>query len=207
MKTLAALLLLLAGQTFAGPNEDLIQALSRCDAGFFKHLAERQPELSKLAPMDTQNGNGYFKVPEQRHPTESRVKFSQPIEVAGVKFIGYFDEIVNATPQVVMYSWGLLTNTDITTMAGALKRHTWEAERLRDERVIYVRSEVWSHAKKELGWAKVATEDGLPKPGTVERVLMVEPYDGEKGLFRFGCSLQGEVTTEMLRDLRPDLGQ
>jgi hypothetical protein len=55
------------------------------------------------------------------------------------------------------------------------------------------------------GWVKEVTEPGLPKPKTVERVLMVEPYNGETSFIRVGCSLQGAVTREMLDVLRPDL--
>ena len=82
----------------------------------------------------------------------------------------------------------------------------WDAQRLRQDDPVLVRSEVWTHARPDQGWAPLVTEPGLPKPGTVERVLLIEPYDGETAFIRFGCAIQGQVSPAILDQIRPDLG-
>lgn len=202
-----ALLIGASASALSQVPEDLIRLLSRCDGHFFKVLADRKAQLSALAPMDTEKGHGYFKVANQRHPTDSRVMFARPLEVAGIKLVGYFDEIINIPDQAIIYSWGFLAAPGVRQAAAAWRSLTWDAARLRELEGAFVRSEVWTEARKEQGWAQVTTQPGVPKPGTVERVLLIEPYDGETTFIRYGCSIQGSVTTEMLRDIRPDLGQ
>jgi hypothetical protein len=120
--------------------------------------------------------------------------------------VGYLDELT-PIPGGVDVSWGFLVRGDLADVASALKGVIWDGKRLRNEpkAAYFVRSEVWRHANAAAGWAKEATENGPPKPGTVERVFMIEAYDGEPaGLVRAACSLQGDVTREMLQELRPD---
>lgn len=72
-----------------------------------------------------------------------------------------------------------------------LRSLLWEGKRLRTEGEVFVRSEVWHHEEPMRGCMKESTEPGLPKPGTVERVLMIEPCNGEAAFIRVGCSLRG----------------
>jgi hypothetical protein len=182
-----------------------LRSLSSCDATFFKLLTESQATFSGYAPLTRSNSPTAFVVPNRQHPTESRVMFKQPMRIAGLEVIGYFDEIVNYREGMSAYSWGYLVANTVEASATALIPIIWDSERLRKDGPIYVRSEVWSHDKPAQGWVKVATEAGLPKRGTVERVFMIEPYDGESKFIRVGCSLQGNVIDPIVRDLRPDL--
>ncbi|MSQ20464.1 MAG: hypothetical protein EXR39_13110 [Betaproteobacteria bacterium] len=82
----------------------------------------------------------------------------------------------------------------------------WEGKRLRKDNAVHVRSEIWDHKKAAKDWVSaIAVADRAPAAGTVERVLLIEPFDEDKSLTRFGCSLQGAVTPEILRTVRPDL--
>jgi hypothetical protein len=191
----------------ATPAESSIRELSRCDSTFFLGLARDRATLTQYADLGTHRESAYFKVPEQRHPTESRVVFRTPMKIAGVEIVGYFDEIQEIPGPALIYSWGYLVSSTVPVASKALAPFIWDANRLQDEGVVMVRSEVWTHARREQGWTKVKTEPGLPKPGTVERVLLIEPYDDETRFIRFGCSIQGAVTKEMLREIRPDLGR
>ena len=146
-----------------------------------------------------------FAVPDRRHPTNSRVLFAKPIEVRGLKLVGFFDEVTDIPNGMTAYSWGYLVAESVPRTAIAIRPLLWDSSRLRSDGPVFVRSEVWSHETPAQGWAKVETEAGVPKKRTVERVFLVEPYEGESAFIRAGCSIQGNITDPLLRELRPDL--
>lgn len=196
------------GSHAQAPNaQRLIGDLSRCDGAFFSSVASDRAAMSAVSPLSTSSGPAAFAVPERRHPVESRVIFKQPLNAGGLSVIGYFDEISELPQGMSSYSWGFLVAATVEATSSTLGPLVWEAARLRKDGEVFVRSEVWRHAAPEQGWARVITESGLPKQGTVERVLLVEPYDGETRFIRLGCSIQGNVTDRLLRELRPDLRQ
>ncbi len=182
-----------------------VPALSRCGSEFFTALGTRKAALQELAPITERGSNAVFAVPDRSHPTKSRILFSKPASVQGLKFVGFFDEVVDIPNGMTSYSWGYLVAETVSATEAALKPLLWDVPRLRRDGPVFVRSEVWSHDNPVPNWVKTETESGVPKRGTVERVFLIEPYDGETAFIRVGCSIQGNVTEPLLRDLRPDL--
>lgn len=208
MKHLLALLGLVAttAAVAQGSGHNLfLKELSKCDRGFFEKLGENKRELEKLSPMRSLGRSASFKVPSPEHRTNSRVMFEQPLEVAGLKVVGYFDEVLDLPNGMSSYSWGYLMAATVQEAATRLHGLVWDPMRLRKDGPVFVRSEIWSYDKPEAGWARATTESGVPKRGTVERVLLIEPYDGEDSFIRFGCSIQGNITEPLLREIRSDL--
>lgn len=191
----------------AGSVDLALKELSQCDATFFEVLGSRRSELAAVAPMRTLGNAAAFAVPDRKHPSNSRIMFAEPVTLEGLKVVGFFDEVVDIPNGMSGYSWGYLVANSVRATADKLGPQIWDAPRLRVDGPVYVRSEVWIHENPASGWAKVKTEAGVPKRGTVERVLLIEPYDGETAFIRFGCSIQGNVTEPILRRLRPDLRQ
>ena len=182
-----------------------LEELSACNATFFRALAARRSTLSDLSKLDGSATAAAFSVPERRHPTESRTMFKRPIQIESMKIVGFFDEILDIPDGMSSYSWGYLIEGAVPSTAAAAKKFIWDPSRLRSDGPVFVRSEVWSHSNPSLGWAKVQTEAGVPKQGTIERVFLIEPYDGEATFIRMGCALQGNITEPVLREIRPDL--
>ena len=90
---------------------------------------------------------------------------------------------------------------------GAEQHLIWDEERLLQDGQVYRRTELWDPAQAANGWQKIATPGGTESPpDSIERVLRIEPDDKDPSLTRFGCVLQGTVTPEMLKALRPDIG-
>ena len=204
LSAISALFLSASANAQMSLGERLVSSLSYCDARFFDEVSASRGELDRHAQVIARGRAATFPVPDMTHDTESKSFFALPVEVRGLIVIGYFDEI-KRIPGGVIVSWGLLVPTSTTEAAQKLGGLFWEGERLRTEGKVFVRSEVWHHDEPMRGWVTEVTEPGLPKPKTVERVLMVEPYSGETEFIRVGCSLQGAVTREMLDTLRPDL--
>jgi hypothetical protein len=205
--TLLAVLAIISTCAHGASDELFIKELSRCDRTFFDKLGDSKAQLEKLAPMRSLGASASFKVPAPEHRTNSRVMFAAPVEVEGVRVVGYFDEVLDIPNGGSSYSWGYLMAGTVQAAASSLHKLVWDPMRLRKDGPIYVRSEIWSHDKPEAGWTRATTESGVPQRGTVERVLLIEPYDGETAFIRFGCSIQGNITEPLLRAIRPDLRQ
>lgn len=187
-------------------SDDIFADLSQCDNKFFTTLGARADELSTNSYFRSIGPIGYFQVSDRGNQKLSVSRFSPSQKLGSFEVVGYFDEIFSIGNQGQMISWGFLLRAPIEQVVTVTKSLIWESERLKRDGQVYVRSELWAHKKSESGWQKITTVGGqAPQAGTVERVLLIEPFEDDPGLIRFGCSLQGSVTREMLRRLRPDL--
>ncbi len=185
----------------------LLGALSRCDASFFASLGSNAM-VYVANPYFKQRGSyGYFQVPNRNVPESSSQSFDPPLGLGSLEAVGYFDEVLDLGESGKYVSWGFLFRAPVGEVVNQLRSQIWEAQRLRKDDQIFVRSEVWNQLQKNPTWEKVAAIGGtVPKPGTIERVLLIEPSDDNANLTRFGCSLQGSVPAEMLKTERPDMG-
>lgn len=194
-----------------------IPALSRCDASFFQALAARADELQALAPLRRQGAAAAFVV--KPHPengeADAGVSFAQPVSVAGLPVVGYFDNRFEADTETggsflpESRSWGYYLKTDIPTAAKTLKPQIWDSQRLHFEPAAeaVVRSELWRADRADQGWRVEKVANGVPPAGVVERVLLIEPgeLDGQP-VVRLGCSLQGRsIPKPLLQSIRIDL--
>ena len=203
----AAALLIVTLPAFSqqAPEAALFRDLSRCDSTFFHTMAAQLYELSRLTSFQVEADIAYPKVANRRLPKESFVKFKAPIQVGQTVFVGYFDDLVAVSAKTSLFSWGFLARSTIADAADSLRPFIWDNDRLRRDAEVYVRSEVWSSLEPDKGWNKIATESGEPKAGTIERVFLIEPSEIGAQFIRVGCSVQGAVTVDILRQLRPDI--
>lgn len=200
----AMLMPALTGATAPAPlPEQLLSSLSRCDGSFFPLLMMHREALSAHAPVEPRGRSGTWPVENVAEADENRIFFATPLQIGGLDIIGYFDEVV-AIPGGVAVSWGFMLGTSLPQAEAVLRPLVWDAARLRPDDGYFVRSEVWRYDQPKAGWSKERTEPGLPKPGTVERVFLIETVEGELSYVRTGCSLQGMVSRSILRDLRPE---
>lgn len=188
------------------PSSDTILAdLSRCDATFFKTLKSKAALLSGSGQYEVIGNYAHFKVANRFADAGSTTTLEPPIKVDMFDAVGYFDELWTMTGGGRFVAWGFVLNAKPEDVVRALRPLVWDNQRLVAEGPSFTRSELWEHDKSELGWQKVRTENGEPKPGTVERVLMIEPYERVPNQTRVGCSIQGSISRDMIESIRPDL--
>ncbi|GEM_PF-2434386 len=188
-------------------SDRILADLSRCDSAFFATLGKRDGEYSSNPYFRVSGSNGYFKVADRSDSELNIRKLTPSLMFSGLEAVAYFDEILDIEGGGVIVFWGFLFRAPINDVVTSTQSLLWEGQRLRKDGRVFVRSEVWTHGSEKRDWEKIATFGGQrPKHGTVERVLLIEPFEGDPSLTRFGCSLQGTVTREMLRSERPDLG-
>ena len=78
-----------------------------------------------------------------------------------------------------------------------------DGQRVRRDDEVYIRSEVRLPGG---GWqAFVSASNEAVGLNRVERVLLIEPHDKLDNVVRVGCSLQGNVGADVLREIRPDI--
>jgi hypothetical protein len=189
----------------SGPDP-LLADLSRCDSTFFAALGRRTGEFRAHPHFRKRGRYGYFQVLDRTDMEASRQWFQTPLPLGSLQAIGYFDEAFDIGEAGQFIAWGFLLLATVEETVLQLKSHIWQAQRLRKIEPVYLRSELWHHAQEQPIWEIADTQIGpSPRPGTVERLLMVEPYEEDARLTRFGCSLQGAITQDMLKSERPDL--
>lgn len=189
----------------APSEDDILAALSRCDATFFSTLKQQASRLSATAQYEITGEHARFSVPNRFGEETSTGPLQPTVKLGPFDAVAYFDELWTMPSGGRFVAWGFVLNANVDDVMKALRPTIWESQRVVQAGPAFVRSELWEHAKPDLGWQKVLTESGEPRPGTVERVLLVEPYERAPGQTRFGCSIQGAITREMAQALRPDL--
>ncbi|WP_152606557.1 hypothetical protein [Aquabacterium sp. NJ1] len=211
LKTSVSTLVLLAwaGTACAGnaPEPDsLLAELSRCDGHFFASLHRRASELSGNPYLAKGTGFAYFKVVDRTVPEQSVRHFNAPLPTERLDVVGYFDAHMSLSADDAFLAWGFLLRAPAQEVAKATQHLIWDKERLLQDGQLYTRTELWDPAQPANGWQKVATPGGTESPpDSVERVLRIEADEKDPSLTRFGCVLQGTVTPEMLKSLRPDI--
>jgi hypothetical protein len=184
----------------------LLGDLTRCDRKFFETLGQQRGELSSNPHFRIARSLGFFDVQDRGDLNHSLRRFDTPTKIGSLDAIGYFDEVLELGDANLFLSWGFLIRAPAAEVVRSTRALIWENERLRKDQAVHVRSEIWTHSNAEKGWVRAATvADQSPAAGTVERVLLIEPLEDDASLTRFGCSLQGAVTREMIRSERPDL--
>lgn len=186
--------------------DDLLSELSHCDGSFFESLRRHAGEFSSAPQFTKASGFAYFKVADRANPEHSMLKFTTPFKLHGFEVVGYFDEFMGVSADEAFISWGFLLRAPLEDVVKGTEALVWDNTRLQRDGPVFVRSELWDHANKADGWQKVATPGAVQaQSGTVERVLQIEAYEKDPALTRFGCSLQGSVTSDLLHQARPDV--
>jgi hypothetical protein len=187
--------------------EDMLGTLSRCDAGFFQQLARHAPALKTVPTLLSQPGWATFKVEDRSDVARSHTRFDPPIRVGALDVVAYFDEYVSLGPDEAVLAWGWVLRAPLAQVLKQTQHLIWDADRLQQDGDVHARSERWDHGQPASGWIKINTPGGADaQADTAERILQIEASDQDARLTRFGCSLRGTVTRELIRASRPDLG-
>jgi hypothetical protein len=190
----------------ASPGNDILGELSRCDRGFFEALQQRSAELTSNKQFVKAPTFGYFKVPDRGDPERSVLTFAAPLNISRIELVAYFDQLFPLVEKDMFIAWGFLLKAPIADVIKSAQSSIWDSQRLQPDGGMYTRTEILDLAQPDIGWQKVVTPgDAELQPGTVERVLVIEPYDKDPALTRFACSLRGPVTPEVLKTMRPDV--
>jgi hypothetical protein len=180
--------------------EKTFRDFTACDARFFQTLKQNAAAWESVAPLEDLGKYSRIKVTNDDH-----VDFTTHPKVAGLELLSFFDEMSDLDNLGLYYYWGFTVSGKMKDVVKKLKPLVHNKARLRRDDAVYARTEI----KVPLAgsrWLPLNTSSNTPVGETkVERVFLIEPYEGNENIMRVSCSLQGGVNADILREERPDI--
>ncbi|MFP9429366.1 hypothetical protein ACJ9N4_03590 [Enterobacter sp. LM3] len=176
----------------------LTQSLTRCDTTFFSEIYQQRATLSRVAPLTIgQQHHAWFKSPVDGNGT---VWLAQPLHELNLTLSGYFVQTsnLNEINYGKFYYWGLIFKESPQEVMSRLDHLTWS--KAGEDYVSQAMIKTAAHSDWENNAQAVS---GIaPAKESTEKLLMLSK--GKQGTLLL-CSVQGNVTPEILATLRPDL--
>lgn len=188
----------MTGVTLPLHANTLTQSLTRCDTTFFSEIYHQRAKLSRVAPLTVdKHFQAWFKAPVDGNGT---IWFTQSLQELNLKIAGYFLQTSNLDEISYgkYYYWGLVFKESPEEVMSRLDHLTWS--KAGDDYI----SQAMIKADANSVWEKNAQAvSGIaPAKESAEKLLMLSK--GKEGTLLL-CSVQGNVTPDMLTTLRPDL--
>lgn len=202
-------------QVSASLERDFMQTFAQCDANFFKLIKQHKKELSEYAPIIEKGNIAYFDTGDN-----SLVNFKKPLIINNIKIYSYYQKTIDAenimprnepnlTSQEIKqkrlsyqsyYFWGFLTKEPNEKRVA---RKLFQFKFIPYGNLRYLQHDLISDIRKSQQWEKANIEWGyFPKPYSIERTMYI---NGESTPISLNCSIQGEITPKILKQIRPDL--
>ncbi|WP_145929253.1 hypothetical protein [Chromobacterium vaccinii] len=196
-----------SSSAFSGGLDDanMLKKFSLCDASFFSYLNEHAEEAKQLAPVEQQQNFLNFKVGDRlKDGAPSTVRFTHPLQVGTLTILGYQDNYSNLGRLGRYYYWGFIVKGLPDETLHQLPHEI--AQNIYKNGEAYSRNEWKPSSEESSKWmAGAASPSGEPtKPGTIERLLILDKNEGASNESTLFCSLQGDIYPVDLKDIRPD---
>ncbi|MFP1871566.1 hypothetical protein ACLEDV_06315 [Lonsdalea quercina] len=188
----------IAGVTLPLHANTLTQSLVRCDTTFFSEIYHQRAKLNRVAPLTIdKHFQAWFKAPIDGNGT---TWFAQPLQELNLTLSGYFLQTsdLNEINYGKYYYWGLVFKETPEEVMSRLDHLTWS--KTGDDYVS--RAMIKSDANSTWEKNAQAVSGIAPAKESAEKLLMLTK--GKEGTLLL-CSVQGNITPDMLKTLRPDL--
>ena len=183
--------------------EDTFRDFTSCDASVFRTLHREAATWKTVVPLESIGDYSWIKVKNRLEDRDNHIDFTNSPTVAGLKLLSFIDETTDLDSMGLYYYWGFTVSGTVENVVQKLKPLIHNSERLRNDGGAFVRTEIKLPGSRWLPAVTNAnTASGVYK---VERVLLIEPDEGHKNVVRVSCSLQGGVTADLLKEVRPDI--
>jgi hypothetical protein len=191
-----------AGAAQAQISTDLFATFSRCDSSFFKQLLQQPIVRMDSAALGQGEGIAWIKVPDRTGKNTTRLRLPENTTLAGLPVVQYLDDITNLEFAGMYYTWGFVIQAPVEVTRRALLPHIYQSQRLHADDNSYVRVDVKVGTSPWQAETQAVTQAvGTSK---TERAFLIErDDDAEQTLV--SCNLQGKVTPDILREIRPDV--
>ncbi|MCO6553878.1 MAG: hypothetical protein J6572_02630 [Gilliamella sp.] len=183
----------------------LIDSLMLCNSDFFKEVYSNKNELEEYTNIKVFNKNQANIVIENRSDiTKNYVYFKTPMTYKNLTIIGYYDSAMDLGKMGKYYFWGFIIDNDINQIKDALNFVDWKNM---EDNLLYIANPKIRNINDDLQtWHKntgtVVGVKTIPAPDTTEKLLLLEKSPNMNLLI---CSIQGIVTSELLKQERPDI--
>lgn len=174
-----------------------------CDAGFFKSIASDQATWRAVAPIEGNDTAAWIATKNRKAADGNVLELPGKPTVAGLPVTHYLDESSSLSLTSHFYYWGFKISGTVDSVKEKIAPLVYDNKRLRKDDDVYVRTELRTSNKP---WAPARTVGGVPpRMLTMERALLIENDADLPNTVKVLCSLQGDLTAEVLGELRPDI--
>lgn len=206
---LASIFLLAAGSAAAAGTQtasvsEALRLFAKCDASLFNALKENPNLFGPSAEIKSRGKAATITVANPLSEKGREQTFREPLEVDGLRLIGWRDEVSYDMELGGLLFWGFKAEGDLKSVARKINALLPASGKLTNAGDAWARPEIRMIGDPLDAWRpnKVSGDTATPK-GSVERVLMLESEaTGQTSIF---CTLQGSITPPLLQHLRPDL--
>ncbi|WP_294614357.1 hypothetical protein [uncultured Gilliamella sp.] len=205
LKNIVTLLLFCCSFVASADKYPLIESLVPCTPNFFKMVYANKNELQKHTNINIVNDNlAYIAVENRNDNKKNYVYFKTPITYKNLTIIGYYDSAMDLGKIGKYYFWGFIIDNDIIQIKNTLNFLDWKNM---EQGLLYIANPKIRHIDDDIKiWrdntGTVVGVKTIPAPETTEKLLLLEKGTNMNLLI---CSIQGVVSTEILKQERPDI--
>ncbi|OCG57784.1 hypothetical protein A9G41_11825 [Gilliamella sp. Nev5-1] len=183
----------------------LIDSFTPCTPDFFQQIYASKDELEKYTDITLFKQNqAYIPVENRSDIAKNFVYFKTPMTYKNLIITGYYDSAMDLGKIGKYYFWGFIIDNEISQIKETLNFIDWKKV---EEDVLYIGNPMIRSINDDIQvWHKntgtVVGVKTIPAPDTTEKLLLLEKAPNMTLLI---CSIQGIVTSELLKQERPDI--
>jgi hypothetical protein len=183
----------------------LIDSFTPCTPDFFQQIYASKDELEKYTNITLFKQNqAYIPVENRSDIAKNFVYFKTPMTYKNLTITGYYDSAMDLGKIGKYYFWGFIIDNEISQIKETLNFIDWKKM---EEDVLYIGNPMIRSINDDIQlWHKntgtVVGVKTIPAPDTTEKLLLLEKAPNMTLLI---CSIQGVVTSELLKQERPDI--
>lgn len=183
-------------------TDKLIDSFLTCDAQFFQQLAKNQTTFKQFFDLATTDNVAYIPVENVQKKDKNSIVFKEPIHYKGLTITGYQNIFIETPFYGQYYYWGFTLNDNLDKTKQTFNKLNWMPY---TSKTYVANTQIYDRTNKTNDWqANPYAIDGvIPRQGTVEKSLYLEPITNNQT--RIVCSIQGDITKEILYTNRPDM--
>lgn len=198
MRNHLPLLLLAFSSITSAAAETLSDSLLHCDSRFFHQLKTQRAELKNSAPLQQNKDIAWF-IPNKKG--ENITWFSQPVQMQNMNVIGYFEQYSDLKELGKYYYWGFVMDRPAAAVVAAMPQVTWKKSG--DDYIA--NPEIKLQGNHDWQDNSTAVSGIAPATDSTEKLAILS--DDGAGKSHMLCSIQGNITDEMLYLVRPDMAE
>jgi hypothetical protein len=183
----------------------IIDSFIPCTPDFFQQIYASKDELEKYTNITLFKQNqAYIPVENRSDIAKNFVYFKTPMTYKNLTITGYYDSAMDLGKIGKYYFWGFIIDNEISQIKETLNFIDWKKM---EEDVLYIGNPMIRSINDDIQlWHKntgtVVGVKTIPAPDTTEKLLLLEKAPNMTLLI---CSIQGVVTSELLKQERPDI--
>lgn len=191
----------------AAESSNILDGLALCNPSFFGHIAQNKATLSEYADIEQKGQFAHFKATKTNKDDMQKTEvseFKKSMSVNGVVINSYIEDTMDMTSMNLgrYYYWGFVFQSPLEQILKATPAIKWQKT---DENTYVTNPQSIESVTQSLTWKN---NDNLltgtvPAKNSAEKVLMLEKIENNK--WRMVCSIQGNITPNLLKKERPDL--